>query len=405
VTDGPANPVYLDYSATTPVDARVLDAMLPFLSERFGNPNSLYELGRDASRALEDARASFAESIGAEEPGEIVFTGSGTEADDAALLGIAQAARQERRRVVVASFEHHAVLEPARRLGSLGFEVVMVAPDRTGTITPQALSDAVTGETALVSVMHANNEIGAVQPLADLAAVAHERGAFFHSDAAQSLGKIPVDVRDIGIDAMSFSSHKIYGPKGVGALYLRAGTPFTPLIVGGGQERGRRSGTQNVAGAVAIARALEIMEEERPAEMERLAGLRDAFERGLADAVGDAVFVAAEAERLPHVSCFMIPGCEAGLVVLRLDAAGIAVGSGSACSSGATDPSHVLLALGIPRELAFGAVRVSFGRFSTADDVAATLAALPGIVAEVRGGGAARAEGSRARPSSAADGA
>jgi cysteine desulfurase len=383
VTRPAADVVYLDYSATTPVDPRVVEAMLPFFTEHFGNPNSLYELGRQASDALEAARASFASSIGAVDPGEVVFTGSGTESDDAAVLGIAQASSGRGRHVVISAFEHHAVLEPARRLVSLGFEVSRVVPDASGIVRAEALAESIREDTVLVSVMHANNEIGTVQDVRELAAVARDSGAVFHSDAAQSLGKVPVDVDELGVDAMSFSSHKIYGPKGVGVLYLRAGTPFEPFVLGGGQERGRRSGTQNVAGAVGIARAAEIMEEERSSEMPRLRGLRDAFEEGLLLRVPEARIVTQTSERLPHVSCFLVPGCEAGEILLHLDEAGIAVASGSACSSGSGDPSHVLLEIGIPRDLAFGAVRVSFGRFSGDEDLAAILDVLPGVVEKV----------------------
>ncbi len=262
---------YFDYAATTPVDERVLEAMLPYFSEKFGNANSLYALGRDAYRAVEEARESVAKSINAERPDEVIFTGGGTESDNAALIGIlTKLAPKGDAHLIVSAFEHHAILEPAEWLEKQGFELTVLKPREDGHIHPDDLRAAMKPNTKLVSIMHANNEIGTINPIKELAAVAHEGGALFHTDAAQTLGKIPFDVQELGVDAASFSSHKIYGPKGFGALYLKKRTPFTAYLKGGGQEFKKRSGTQNTPGAIGFAKALEIMVAEQAAESARL---------------------------------------------------------------------------------------------------------------------------------------
>jgi cysteine desulfurase len=377
--------IYMDYSATTPVDQRVVDAMLPYMTERFGNPNSLYGLGRDAFRTLEDARESFMAAIGATHPAEVIFTGCGTESDNAAVLGIAQTARDRGKgsHVIVSSFEHHAVLEPAHKLEKLGFDVDYVRPRRDGVVSPEDVAALVRDETVLVSVMHVNNEIGTIQPLAELAEVAHAKGAYLHTDAIQSVGKIDFDVDALGVDAASFSAHKIYGPKGVGALYLRRGTPFTPLLMGGGQESKKRSGTQNVAGAVGIATALKLMIDERPTEMPRLARLRDRIVDGVL-AMENTMLNGSMDARVAHIANLIVKGVEGESMLLQLDNKGIAVSTGSACSSGSLEPSHVLLAIGCPPELAHGSLRVSLGRFSVDEDVDTFLEVLPPIVERLR---------------------
>lgn len=362
--------VYLDYAATTPTDQRVVDAMLPFFTERYGNANSLYALGRDAARALEEVRERVAAAINAPRPDEVIFTSGGTESDNAAIIGIATGGGRTSGHVIVSAFEHHAVLEPAHWLGKRGFEVTELMPRTDGVIHPDDLAAALRDDTVLVSVMHGNNEIGTLQPIAALAEVAHERGALFHTDAAQTLGKVDFDVQALGIDAASFSGHKIYGPKGTGALYLKRGVKFSPLLMGGGQEAKRRSGTQNLPGNVGFATALELMDAERPTEAPRLAALRDRLVEGLLGSIEHARLNAAEAtERLPHIANFVIPGVEGEAMLLHLDAAGIAVSTGSACSSGSLKPSHVLLSIGCPVEFAHGSLRVSMGRFTVEDDV------------------------------------
>jgi cysteine desulfurase len=376
---------YLDYAATTPVDPRVVEAMLPLLTERFGNPNSLYALGREGFKALEAARESFAAGIGAQ-PAEVVFTGCGSESDNAAVSGIALAAMAKGKgsHVVVSAFEHHAVLEPAKALKKRGFQVDVLMPRPDGIVHAEDLAAIVSPETVLVSVMHANNEIGTVQPLKELADVAHGVDAYFHTDAVQALGKIEWDAAALGVDAASFSAHKIYGPKGVGALYLKRGTPFEPLIVGGGQEGKKRSGTQNVAGAVAIATALELMQAERATETPRLTALRDRVIDGVLAMPNSQLNGARDVPRLPGIANLVLKGVEGESMLLQLDNKGIAVSTGSACSSGSLEPSHVLLSIGCPAEIAHGSLRVTVGRFTTPDDVEYLLTELAPIVERLR---------------------
>jgi cysteine desulfurase len=377
--------VYFDYAATTPVDERVTKAMAPFLSERFGNPNSLYALGRDAYRALEEARERFAKGIGAAQPDEVLFTGAGTESDNAALIGILnRLAPEGGAHLVVSAYEHHAILEPAHWLEKHGFEVTLVKPRADGHIHADDLRAAMRENTKLVSVMHANNEIGAVNDIAALTAVAHEGGALMHTDAAQSLGKIPFDVGALGVDAASFSAHKIYGPTGVGGLYLKKGVRFDPLLKGGGQEFKKRSGTQNVAGATGFATALELMLAEQSDEAERLSKLRDRLIEGVTSVLENTEPTAPGGERLPNVAPLLIKGVEGEAMLLQLDGKGIAVSTGSACSSGSLEPSHVLLACGVPQEIAHGSLRLSIGRFTTEEQVEYFLEVFPPIVERLR---------------------
>jgi cysteine desulfurase len=379
------NTIYFDYAATTPVDARVLDAMLPFFGERFGNANSLYALGRDAYRALEQARETVAAGIGAESPGEVIFTSGGTESDNTALFStLARIAPQGGAHLIVSSFEHHAILEPAEQLGKAGHELTLLKPRQDGHIHPDDLREAMRPNTKLVSVMHGNNEIGTVNPIAELAEIAHEGGALMHTDAAQTVGKIPFDVHALGVDAASFSSHKIYGPKGFGALYLKKRTPFAPLLRGGGQESKKRSGTQNTPGAVGFARALEIMLAEQATEIPRLTALRDKVIDGVTSALENTQVTAPGDPRLPHIASLLINGVEGEAMLLQLDNKGIAVSTGSACSSGSLEPSHVLLSIGCPPEIAHGSLRISLGRFSTESDIDYFLEVFPPIVKRLR---------------------
>lgn len=376
--------VYLDYAATTPVDERVVEAMLPYYTEMWGNPNSLYRRGRDAYTALESARERVASAIGAANPNEVLFTAGGTESDNAALAGIVARTPESRRHVIVSAFEHHAVLEPAHLLEKSGYDVTYLAPRPEGYIDVDHLRAALRDETALVSIMHGNNEIGTLQPIRALADATHERGALFHTDAAQTLGKVPFDVSELGIDAASFSGHKIYGPKGVGALYLKRGTSFAPLIRGGGQEFKKRSGTQNVAGAIGFATALELTLAEMPDEGVRLAALRDRVVAGITSTIENTVESATYPERLPNIAHLIVKGVEGEAMLLQLDAKGVAVSTGSACSSGSLEPSHVLLSIGCPAELAHGSVRVSVGRYTSADDIEYFLDVFPPIVQRLR---------------------
>ncbi len=376
--------IYLDYAATTPVDERVIEVMLPHLREGWGNPNSLYRKGREAYTALEDARERVARLIGAEHPEEVIFTAGGTESDNSALIGIATRAKPQGAHVIVSSFEHHAVLEPAHYLEKAGYEVTYLRPRPEGVIDPTDLGAAMRDDTILVSVMHGNNEIGTLQPIRALSDIAHARGAFFHTDAAQTLGKVPFDVVELGVDAASFSGHKIYAPKGVGALYLKRRTPFAPLVRGGGQEFKKRSGTQNVAGVIAFARALEIMVEEMPGESPRLAALRDRVVTGITGTLENTAVSATHPETIPNIAHLLIKGVEGEAMLLQLDAKGVAVSTGSACSSGSLEPSHVLLSIGCPPELAHGSVRISLGRFTTDADIDYFLEVFPPIVERLR---------------------
>ncbi len=376
--------VYLDYAATTPADPRVVEAMLPFMTEHFGNPNSLYTLGRDGFRALEAARERIAAAIGAA-PADFVFTGCGTESDNEAVVCISQvvAERKNRRHIIVSAFEHHAVLHPAEWLAKNGFELTVLKPRTDGIIHAEDLRAALRDDTALVSVMAANNEIGTIQPLKELAEAAHERGALFHTDAVQALGKIPFDVADLGIDAASFSAHKIYGPKGVGGLYLKKGTPYRPLLMGGGQESKKRSGTQNVAGATAFAKALELMIAEQADEAARLAAMRDRIVEGVLNGIVNTR-LNGTGPKLPGYANLIVLGCEGEAMLLQLDNKGVAISTGSACSSGSLEPSHVLLSIGCPAEEAHGSLRVTLGRFTTDEDVDYFLEVLPPIVERLR---------------------
>jgi cysteine desulfurase len=376
---------YFDYAATTPVDERVLEAMMPYFSEKFGNANSLYALGRDAYRAVEEARESVAKSINAERPDEVIFTGGGTEGDNAALIGIlTKLAPNGGAHLIVSAFEHHAILEPAEWLEKQGYELTVLKPREDGHIHPDDLRAAMQPNTKLVSIMHANNEIGTINPIKELAEVAHEGGALFHTDAAQTLGKIPFDVRELGVDAASFSSHKIYGPKGFGALYLKKRTPFTAYLKGGGQEFKKRSGTQNTPGAIGFAKALDIMVSEQEAESARLVSLRDKIIAGVTGALENTEATTVVEPRLPHIASLLIKGVEGEAMLLQLDNKGIAVSTGSACSSGSLEPSHVLLSIGCPPEIAHGSLRISLGRFTTEEDVDFFLEVFPPIVERLR---------------------
>ncbi len=376
---------YFDYAATTPVDERVLEVMMPFFSERFGNANSLYATGRDAYRGLEDARERVASLIGATTPNEIVFTGCGTESDNAALLGImSRYAPDGGGHLIVSSYEHHAVIKPAEWLAKHGHDVTYVPPRTDGFIHAEDVRAAMRPNTRLVSVMHANNEIGTVNDIAAIAAVAHEGGALMHTDACQSLGKVPFDVDALSVDAASFSAHKIYGPKGFGALYLRRGTRFESQLKGGGQESKKRSGTQNVAGAQGFAKALELIVSEMPAETQRLAILRDRLILGVTARLENTEPSVSGGERLPGIAPLLIKGVEGESMLLQLDNQGFSVSTGSACSSGSLEPSHVLLAIGCPPEIAHGSLRLSLGRFTTEADVDRFLEIFPPIVERLR---------------------
>lgn len=385
--------VYLDYAATAPLCEEAAAAMAPYqVPGRAnlavgGNANSLHAPGRAAFAALEDARKSLARDLGARRPDEIVFTSGATEADDAAVLGLAQAAAAARRRsgagdftphVITTAVEHDAVLAPAKRLEAQGFRVTRLAPNRQGFIEVRALEAALDESTVLVSVQAANSEVGSVQPIAELARVTHAAGALFHTDAVQALGKAPVNLQELDVDAASFSAHKVGGPKGVGALYLRSRIPFEAYAIGGGQESGRRSGTQNVAGVAGFAAAAHAAVEAQELEAARLRALRDKLYAALSATDGVEATVDVEpgsADFLPNIVHVLVSGLESETLILRFDMQGFGVSGGSACSSHSLEPSHVLRSLGIDADRAHGALRISMGRYTTEADIDAFIEA------------------------------
>lgn len=386
--------IYLDHAATTPLRAEVLDAMLPWMGlaadAGYGNSSTLYGEGRRARQALEQARGTIAQAINAS-PTEIVFTSGGTESNNSLIHGLATAIRQKRglekggNTLVASSFEHHAVLEPLQHMRQSGWKTVLVDPTRQGFVSAEALGErlerVVPSEDAppctLVSIMTVNNEIGTIQPVRELADVAHRYGALFHTDAVQALGKIPFDVAQLGIDAASFSAHKIGGPKGSGAFYLRALTPFAPLLLGGGQERGLRSGTANVAAAVGFAKALQLAQAELEDETNRLHTLRaDLLARLLSLSSRIHLTIEEPGDRVvPQIVSVWVDDLDSETMIMRFDEVGISVSGGSACSTGSLDPSHVLTALGVKRAQALSALRISLGRSTTASDLDAFVAA------------------------------
>ncbi|HEY3217800.1 MAG TPA: cysteine desulfurase family protein [Candidatus Limnocylindria bacterium] len=376
--------VYLDHAATTPVDPEVAEAMARVYRDTAGNPSSVYAEGRAARVLVDDAREQVAAAIGAS-AAEIVFTSGGTEADNLALRGVLKATRGERDGLVTTAIEHHAILDTARDLAEHAHVRLTVVPvDTDGRVSPGDIADAIDGRTGLVSVMHANNEIGTLQPIADIGRICREHGVPFHSDAVQSVGALELDVRKVPIDLLSLNAHKFYGPKGVGALYVRKGTRMATMQTGGGQEKGRRTGTENVAGIVALGLAMRIAADRRATESARQAALRDRIIDHVLAHVPDARLTGHRTERLPNNASFVFPGTDGSSLVVALDMEGFAVSSGSACTSGDTEPSQVILALGIDRETAKGSLRVTVGRSTTEADVDAFLAALPGIVSRLR---------------------
>ncbi|CAN5731202.1 cysteine desulfurase NifS [soil metagenome] len=374
-------PIYLDHAATTPMRREVHEAMLPFFEERFGNPSSLHRWGREARVALEEARARLAKVLGAS-ASEILFTRGGTEADNLAVAGRARALPGAP--IVCSAIEHQAVLATARALEKTGTALHLLPVDEHGVVRQEALDALLEQRPAVVSVMWANNEMGAVQPIDVLAERCREASASFHTDAVQALGKLRVRVDEVPIDLLSVSGHKLGGPKGVGALFVRRGTALEPLLYGGGQERKLRPGTEDVAGAVGLMVAAELAVQERESEMRRLGALRDRLEASLRDRVPDLVVNAAGAPRLPTISNVSVPGADSEALLLTLDLEGIAASSGSACASGAVEPSHVLSAMGVPPEVAGPSVRFSLGRGTTEDEIDRLIAVFPPLVERLR---------------------
>jgi cysteine desulfurase len=378
--------IYADHAATTPVRNEAIAAMLPYFGTFGFNPSSVHAEGRTARAALDGARASVAALLGAK-PREIVFTGGGSEADTLAVVGAARAARGRGRHVVTSAVEHHAVLHATDLLRDEGYEVTVLGVDAAGRVEPDAFAAALRPDTVLASIMLANNELGTLQPIPELARAARRRGVVFHTDAIQAPGRVPLDVGALGVDLLSLSAHKFYGPKGVGALYVRSGTPLEPLVVGGGQEHGLRAGTENVAGIVGFAHAFALAVAELPAEAERLAALRDRFEAGLESAGGVHVN-GRDAQRLPNVSSVAFRGIDAATFLVRLDLDGVAASAGSACAAGSTEPSHVLAALDVPPWVRSGTLRFSFGRLTSEQDVERLVKMVRGIFESIGTGNA-----------------
>jgi cysteine desulfurase len=379
-------PVYLDHAATTPVRAEVLEAMLPYLTDQaFGNPSSAHRFGRAARAGLEQARREVAQAVGAE-PNQVVFTSGGTEADNLGILGAALAARDRGGSMcaVVSAIEHKAILAAAHAVCHLGGREVVLPVDGDGQVDLDALDEALRERPAVVSVMWVNNEVGAVQPVAAIAERCCAAGVAFHTDAVQAFGKVTIRLAEVACTLATISGHKIGAPKGIGALIVRDRKAIEAIIHGGGQQFGIRPGTENVAGAVALGRAAALAAAEQPAESARLRALRDELTALLRAGVPDLVVNAEGGERAPHVLSVAVPGTDSEALLMHLDLAGVAASSGSACSTGAVEPSHVLVAMGLPRELALGAIRLSLGHASNADDVARVAEVMPAVVAKVR---------------------
>lgn len=381
-----ARPVYLDHAATTPVRPEVLEAMLPYLTAQvFGNPSSAHRFGRAARAGLEQARREVAHAVGAE-PNQVVFTSGGTEADNLGIVGAALAARDRGGAMcaVVSAVEHKAVLAAAHAVCHLGGREIILPVDTDGRVDPEALDQALRERPAVVSVLWVNNEVGVVQPVGAIAERCRAVGVAFHTDAVQAFGKVPVNLASVGCTLATISGHKIGAPKGIGALIVRDRKAIEAIIHGGSQQYGLRPGTENVAGAVALGRAAALAEAEQAEESIRLGALRDDLAVRLRAGVPDIVVNAEGAERAPHVLSVAVPGADSEALLMHLDLAGVAASSGSACSTGAVEPSHVLTAMGVPRELALGTIRLSLGHESTAGDVARAAEAMPAVVAKVR---------------------
>ncbi len=375
--------IYLDYAATTPTHHDVVKEMLPYFTEKFGNPSSIYSYGQEAKEALERSRKIVASFIGARED-EIVFTGSGTEADNFALEGVAFANENKGNHIITSAIEHHAILETCRFLEKRGFKITYVGVDKNGIVDPDDVKKAITPKTVLVSIMHANNEIGSVQPIAEIGKVTKEAGVYLHTDAVQTVGHLPLVVNKLGVDLLSLSAHKLYGPKGVGVLFIRRGTKMVSFIHGGAQERNRRASTENVAGIVGLAKACEIARLEMDAEAKKLTELRDKLAKGLLERIDNIQLNGHPTQRLPNNVNISVQYVEGESMCLNLDLEGICSSTGSACSSASAEPSHVLLAIGLPPNLAYGSLRFSMGKWTTPEEIDRVLEVLPPVVAKFR---------------------
>lgn len=376
--------IYMDHSATTCVDPSVLEKMLPFFSEKYGNPNSVHAWGREVRTAIDEARASVARLLNAE-PREILFTGGGSEADNLAIKGVAESFSGKGRHVITSAIEHHAVLDTVKWLGKEGFDVTILPVDSEGRVRVEDFRAAIRPDTILATVMYANNEVGTVQPIRELGEICREKGILFHTDAVQAAGHLPLNVRDLPVDLMTMAAHKMYGPKGVGALYIRKGVRIAPLVHGGGQEFGLRSGTENTAGIVGFGAAAELAARRiANGEIDKERRLRDRLIDGVLSRIEDVLLTGHRTERLPFHASFCIRYIEGEAMLLRLDFAGIGASSGSACTSGSLEPSYVLLAMGLDHATAHGSLRLTLGKDTTEEDIDTILNTLPPIVENLR---------------------
>jgi cysteine desulfurase len=375
--------IYLDHAATTPTHPEVVKAMLPYFTDTFGNPSSVYSCGQEAKAAVEEARIKTAELIGARSE-EIVFTSGGTEADNFALKGVAYANGHKGNHIITTSVEHHAVMEVCKFLGRRGFTITYLPVDKYGLVDPQDVKKVITDKTILISIIHANNEVGTIEPISEIGEIAKEAGVYFHTDAVQAVGHIPVNVDKLKVDLLSISAHKLYGPKGVGALYIRKGTKLVSLMQGGGQEKMRRAGTENVPAIVGLGKAVELAGQEMDKEAERLAGLRDKLIKGLMEKIDHVQLNGHPTRRLPNNVHVSVDFVEGESMLLNLDLEGICASTGSACSSASLEPSHVLLALGISPDQTHGSLRFTLGRENSEEDIERVLDVLPGIIAKLR---------------------
>ena len=375
--------IYMDNAATTPLKREVLDAMMPYLTEEYGNASSIYATGRDAKRALDEARQTVADALGAK-ANEIYFTSCGSEADNWAIQGVAYANKNRGRHIISSQIEHHAVLHTLQYLEKQGFEVTYLPVDEYGLVRIDDLRDAIRPDTILITIMYANNEIGTIEPISELAQIAREHKIPFHTDAVQAVGHVPINVKELGVDLLSLSAHKLYGPKGVGALYIKNGVKLDNFLHGGAQERGRRAGTENVAGIVGLAKAIELATADIDGNMARLTALRDKLISGIQAQIPYCRLNGHPTKRLCNNVNFSFEFIEGESLLLMLDMKGVAASSGSACTSGSLDPSHVLLAIGLKHEIAHGSLRLSIGDFTTEEDIDYVLEVLGPIVQRLR---------------------
>lgn len=375
--------IYLDYAATTPCDPEVIQVMQPYFFDKFGNPLSIHSFGQEAKKAIEDAREITAAFLGAK-PEEIVFTSGGTESNNFAIKGVAYALSKKGNHIITSDIEHHAISEPAKFLEKFGFKVTFVKVDKYGLVDPADIKKAITDKTILISVMHANNEIGTIQPISEIGEIAKEKGIYFHTDAVQTVGHIPLNVDEFNVDLLSLSAHKFYGPKGVGVLYIRKGTKLERFLHGGGQERNRRGSTHNTPGIVGLAKALQLCRQKMQEEAQFQIRLRDRVIKELPEKIPDIYLNGHPQKRLPNNINFSIKYIEGESMLLNLDMLGIAASTGSACTSESLEPSHVLLAIGLSHEIAHGSLRFSLGRWSKEKDIDYLLEQLPTIVQNLR---------------------